>query len=120
MFDAAAYMDLRRLPELFCGFQRRPGRGPTHYPVACAPQAWAAATPFALIEAALGFEFAPASCEIRLRNPRLPRFLGQLVLRNLRLGAASVDLMVRRQGDEVSVELLRTSGKVEVSITFAR
>ncbi len=120
MFDAAAYMDLRRLPELYCGFQRRRGRGPVNYPVACAPQAWASATPFALIQAALGLEFAPAAREIRLRNPRLPRFLSELVLRNLRLGDASVDLLVRRHDDEVSVELLHTSGKIEVAVTFAR
>ena len=120
LFDAAAYMDLRRLPELFCGFQRRRGRGPTLYPVACAPQAWASATPFTLIAAALGLEFDTVAGEIRLRNPRLPQFLSDLVLRNLRLGAASVDLMVRRHDDEVSVELLRTSGKIEVSVIFAR
>src|SRR5215469_8691082 len=96
MFDAAAYMDLRRLPELFCGFQRARGRGPTLYPVACAPQAWASATPFSLIEAALGLQFDPFAREIRLRNPRLPGFLGELVLRNLQLGEANVDLLVRR------------------------
>ena len=39
LFDTATYMDLRRLPELFCGFQREKRRGPTLYPVACAPQA---------------------------------------------------------------------------------
>src|SRR5690242_7980364 len=120
LFEAASYMDLRRLPELFCGFQRRRGRGPTLYPVACAPQAWAAATPFTLIEAALGLEFDRDTSQISLRNPRLPPFLGQLVLRNLRLGEASVDVMVRRRGDEVSTQLLHTSGKVEVSVTFAR
>ena len=48
LFDAATYMDLRRLPELFCGFRREKRRGPTLYPVACAPQAWASATPFTL------------------------------------------------------------------------
>jgi glycogen debranching enzyme len=57
LFDAATYMELRRLPELFCGFQRQRGRGPTLYPVACSPQAWASATPFTLIEASLGLEF---------------------------------------------------------------
>ena len=55
LFDAATYMDLRRLPELFCGFQRGRGRGPTLYPVACAPQAWASATPFPLMQACLGW-----------------------------------------------------------------
>ena len=59
-------MDLRRLPELFCGFQRERRRGPTLYPVACAPQAWASATPFTLLEAALGLEFDAARGEIRL------------------------------------------------------
>ena len=52
LFDAASYMDLRRLPELYCGFQRGRERGPTLYPVACSPQAWAAGTPlhaFAII-----------------------------------------------------------------------
>ena len=59
LFDAATYMDLRRLPELFCGFQRQRNRGPTLYPVACSPQAWASATPFSLIEASLGLELDP-------------------------------------------------------------
>ena len=85
-------MDLRRLPELFCGFQRRRGRGPTLYPVACSPQAWASATPFSLIEASLGLEFDPEHGEMRLRNPRLPPFLDEMTLRNLRLGDASVDI----------------------------
>ena len=75
LFEAATYMDLRRLPELFCGFQRRRGRGPTLYPVACSPQAWASATPFLLLHASLGLEFDPSRREIRLRDPRLPSFL---------------------------------------------
>jgi glycogen debranching enzyme len=119
LFDAATYMDLRRLPELFCGFRREKGRGPTLYPVACAPQAWASATPFTLLEAALGLEFDAAQGEIRLRNPRLPAFLNEVVLRDLRLGASSVDLRVRRHGEDVSLEVLRTRGEIRVSIVLA-
>jgi glycogen debranching enzyme len=119
LFDAATYMDLRRLPELFCGFRREKGRGPTLYPVACAPQAWASATPFTLLEAALGLEFDAAHGEIRLRNPRLPAFLNEVVLRDLRLGASSVDLRVRRHGEDVSLEVLRTRGEIRVSIVLA-
>ena len=119
LFDAAAYMDLRRLPELFCGFQREKQRGPTLYPVACAPQAWASATPFTLLEAALGLEFDAQRGEIRLRNPRLPAFLNEVVLRDLRLGPSSVDLRVRRHGDEVSLEVLRTQGQIQVSIVMS-
>jgi len=119
LFDAATYMDLRRLPELFCGFRREQGRGPTLYPVACAPQAWASATPFTLLEAALGLEFDAGRGEIRLRNPRLPAFLNEVVLRELRLGPSSVDLRVSRHGDEVSLEVLRTRGRIQVSIVLA-
>jgi glycogen debranching enzyme len=114
IFSAASYMDLRRLPELYCGFPRRRGRGPTLYPVACAPQAWAAGTPFMLLQAALGLTFDPTRREICLHNPYLPPFLGHLVLRGARLCDGSVDLVVRRDGDAVSVEVLRTEGAIRV------
>ncbi len=120
LFEAATYMDLRRLPELFCGFRRERRRGPTLYPVACAPQAWASATPFTLLEAALGLEFDVARGEIRLRNPRLPSFLNEVILRDLQLGASSVDLRVSRNGDDVSLEVLRSRGQIQVSIVLTR
>jgi glycogen debranching enzyme len=118
LFEAATYMEMRRLPELFCGFQRGRGRGPTLYPVACAPQAWASATPFTLFEASLGLQFDPHANEIRLHNPRLPPFLDEVVLRNLQLKQASVDLKVRRHANEVSVEVLERRGQVQVSVVF--
>ncbi|HWX84788.1 MAG TPA: amylo-alpha-1,6-glucosidase [Xanthobacteraceae bacterium] len=120
LFDAATYMDLRQLPELFCGFRRERRRGPTLYPVACAPQAWASAAPFTLLEAALGLEFDAERGEIRLRNPRLPAFLNEVILRELRLKDASVDLRVRRHGDDVSLEVLRERGQIQVSIVLTR
>ncbi|MGT2482055.1 amylo-alpha-1,6-glucosidase [Methylobacterium oryzae CBMB20] len=50
MFDTSLYQDQKRLPELFCGFMRRtPARTRVSYPVACSPQAWAAAAPFAFL-----------------------------------------------------------------------
>ena len=119
LFEAATYMDLRRLPELFCGFQRERRRGPTLYPVACAPQAWAAATPFSLIESLLGLEFEPQSNEIHLRNPRLPAFLDEVILRNLVVGDSSMDLKVRRHGDEVSLEVLRARGRIQASVILS-
>ncbi|MGA2892512.1 MAG: amylo-alpha-1,6-glucosidase [Xanthobacteraceae bacterium] len=119
IFNAATYMDHRRLPELFCGFQRQRGHGPTLYPVACSPQAWASATPFTLLEASLGLEFDPFKGEIRLRNPRLPEFLDEVILRNLRLASSTVDLRVRRHGDTVSLDTPRISGEIRVSIVFS-
>jgi glycogen debranching enzyme len=119
LFDAATYMELRRLPELFCGFQRQRNRGPTLYPVACSPQAWASATPFTLLEASLGLEFIPEQAEIKLRNPRLPPFIEDVLLRNLHLGAASVDLRIRRVKDEVALEVVRKRGRVQVSVVLS-
>jgi glycogen debranching enzyme len=120
LFEAASYLEMRRLPELFCGFQRSRGRGPTHYPVACSPQAWASATPFTLIEASLGLQFDPVANQIRLLNPRLPSFLDELVLRNLQLKQSSVDLKVRRHANEVSVEILERRGRIQVAVVLGR
>ncbi len=120
LFDAATYMDLRRLPELFCGFQRQRNRGPTLYPVACAPQAWAAAAPFSLIEAALGLEFHPEGSEIRLRNPRLPPFVEEVTLRGLSVGTSKLDVTVHRHDGGVSLEVLHTDGKVQISVISSR
>ena len=50
--------------------------------------------------------------------PRLPEFLNEVVLRDLRLGNSSVDLRVRRHGEEVSLEVLRTRGQIQVSIVL--
>ena len=115
LFDAAGYQELRRLPELFCGFVRKPRRGPTAYPVACAPQAWASATPFALVAACLGLEVDRARGEIAFRDPRLPDFLDELVIRDLRLGDASADVRLKRgDGDDVTVSVIRRTGEVRI------
>jgi glycogen debranching enzyme len=119
LFHAGTYMNHRRLPELFCGFQRQHGQGPTLYPVACTPQAWAAATPFALLQACLGLEFDPFANEIRLSNPRLPAFLDEVTLRDLQLGTSFVDLRVRRHGETVSLDTPRISGGIRVSIVHS-
>ena len=114
MFDAAKYQDLRRLPELFCGFLRRPRRGPTAYPVACAPQAWAAAAPFGMLAACLGLEMRQDRNEIRFNDPKLPDFLDDVVLRSLRLGPSRVDAHLRRDGWDVTVGILSRTGDANV------
>ena len=117
LFDASTYMDLHRLPELFCGFQRPRNRGPTRYPVACMPQAWASATPFCLLMAALGIETDPIAGELRLRRPSLPKFLTEVTVRDLHVGEEGrVDFTVRRDGSGVSLSVLHTRGDVEVSV----
>ncbi len=116
LFTAASYFDLRRLPELFCGFRKRQGAAPTLYPVACAPQAWAAATPFLLLQAMLGLEFDPATRAIQFRNPRLPRFVEEITLRNLGFVDARVDVALRQVGEHVALRILSNKGAVQVSM----
>jgi glycogen debranching enzyme len=117
LFDASGYLELKRLPELLCGFARRSGAGPTGYPVACAPQAWAAASVFAVLGAALGISFAPKERQIRFTRPTLPAWLSEVRLANLRLGEASVDLLVRRSGNDVVVSVVQRDGPVEIVLT---
>ena len=100
--DAARHQELGRLPELFCGFVRRPHRGPVPYPVACSPQAWASAAVFGLLAACLGLEIAHEEDEIRFRDPAMPAFLDEVVIRNMRLGATRADIRLHRYGDDVT------------------
>lgn len=114
---AASHMDLRRLPELFCGFRRSRGQAPTLYPVACAPQAWASAAPLAMLQACLGLKFEPELNRIVLASPILPHFLDAIDLRNVELGEAKIDFAVRRRGsDGVSLEVLRNDHGIEIAV----
>jgi glycogen debranching enzyme len=116
LFDATITMDLRRLPELFCGFPRRPALGPTSYPVACSPQAWSSATCFGLIGACLGVSFAADTRQICFRRPVLPHFIDELLVERLALGDAEVDVLFRRHVSDVAVNVVRRKGDVEVIV----
>ena len=116
LFDAASYMDLRRLPELFCGFVRRERNAPTQYPVACSPQAWASATTLCLLQATLGLELFDGSNEVAFYRPVLPAFIDQVHLRNLRLSGGSVDVLLHRHGNDVAATVTRRDGDVTVVV----
>lgn len=116
IFDAAKHQDLARLPELFCGFNRHPHRAPTPYPVACAPQAWAAASVFGLLGACLGLEMSHEKDEICFRNPVLPDFVDEVVIRNLRLGEGRADIRVHRHGHDVTANVLHRQGTTKIAI----
>jgi glycogen debranching enzyme len=116
LFEAASYMDLRRLPELFCGFAWRRLTAPTLYPVACTPQAWASATVFALVQASLSLSFDEHGDEIRFDRPVLPDFLDELHLRGVQTRQGEADVLLRRYGKEVSINITRREGKVALAV----
>jgi glycogen debranching enzyme len=117
LFAAAAYIDLRRLPELFCGFPRERGHGPTFYPVACSPQAWAAATPLSLLQSCLGLRFDTARGSVAFDEPLLPDFLDDVTLQRLSLGDAAVDVALHRRGKDLSIEVLGRRGRLGVDLS---
>ncbi len=114
LFDASLFVDQHRLPELFCGFPRRPGESLTLYPVACAPQAWAAASVFLLLQACLGLAIHAPERRLYFVRPLLPEFLQQVRITNLRVGEASVDLQLRRYDQDVGISVARREGPIEV------
>ena len=116
LYDASMQFAQHRLPELFCGFARRPGEGPTLYPVACSPQAWAAAAVASMLEACLGLTIDALTNEVSFRSPRLPHFIDRVELRELRVGPGAVDLRLQRYARSVGVEVTRNIGDIAVRI----
>ena len=112
------YGELRRLPELYCGFQRGRERGPYTVSGRMLAAGWAAGTPLLLLQSSLGLEFDDRN-EILLRNPRLPPFLNEVTLRNLRLNQSAVDLILRRHGNDVSLQVLRNEGQIRVAAVYS-
>jgi glycogen debranching enzyme len=118
LFEASLNFDLHRLPELFCGFPRRPSEGPTLYPVACSPQAWASAAVFAMLQACLGLDFHPGGPEVALRSPRLPEFIQWMKVNRLSVHSHSVDLLLQRYPNNVGIDVTRKVGAMEVKVAI--
>jgi glycogen debranching enzyme len=113
---AATHMHDRRIPELYCGFPRRPGRGPTLYPAACSPQAWAAGAPLSLLASLLGLTFDPTERVVRLVNPVVPTLAGSVTIRNLALGGATVDFVIGSRKGRPTLEVLRASANLHLRL----
>jgi glycogen debranching enzyme len=116
LFQAAASLELWRLPELFCGFRRGVGKMPTWYPTACSPQAWSAASAFLLLQASIGLSIDAFSRSVTLQYPVLPDFLETVYLRNLKVNDASLDLRLFRSGSSVAATVERRTGEVDVIV----
>jgi glycogen debranching enzyme len=116
LFDASAFMGRRRLPELFCGFRRRAGEGPTMYPVACSPQAWAAGVVFQLLQASLRLSIDWPARRLCVGPATLPAFLNYVRILNLELPFGNADLMFERHPLDLGVTVLRKTGAFEIAV----
>ena len=114
LLDLSENVIQHRLPELICGFGRRKGKGPTLYPVACSPQAWAAGSIFMVLQACLGLDVQARESRIYLYHSALPETLEEVQIRNLRVGGGSVDLAFERYGETVGVNIERRRGNIEI------
>src|ERR1044071_4288341 len=117
LFDATLFLELHRLPELFCGFPRRPGEGPTLYPVACSPQTWSSVAVFLLLQSCLGLRIEASQGRLSFSQPVLPPFLEHIEMKNLRIGDATVDLSFERHATDVGINILRREGRVKIVVT---
>jgi len=116
LFEASVMMDLQRLPELFCGFHRRAGEGPTLYPVACSPQAWASGVVFHLLQACLRLSVDIERHWVSIHRAILPPFLSYVKLLNIELPFGEVDLLFEKHPLDVSVTVLRKQGDFDVRV----
>jgi glycogen debranching enzyme len=114
MFDLSQAVDLHRLPELICGFHRRTGDSPTLYPVACAPQAWAAGAIYMLVQSCLGLQVDGVAQRVTFTHAVLPEEIEWLRIINLTVGTATVDLLLTRHPFDVGVTVLRRDGPVAI------
>jgi glycogen debranching enzyme len=116
LFEAVLQVEHMRMPELFCGFRRVDGYGPTQYPVACSPQAWAAGVVFMLIGSMLGLSPDAADNQLTLNRPHLPAWLSWIELRGLRLRDSRLTLRASQGQDGAAVEMLSRAGDAELVV----
>jgi glycogen debranching enzyme len=107
LFDASLFIELQRLPELFCGFPFRRGEAPTAYPVACSPQAWSVAAVFLLVQACLRISFDGHEKKLTLYKPVLPDYIKQLRISNLRFGDEQFELDMVKYEHDLGIHLMK-------------
>ena len=118
LFDIAFGALDFRLPELLCGFHRDGSRAIVAYPVACIPQAWAAAAPFMLVQALLGVSAHAPENRLMVDRPRLPDWLGSVEIRDLRIGPSTVSLAFHYSpSGSTGFSLLEQHGDVHVTMS---
>ncbi len=111
--EAGSFFALCQMPELYAGIERDRVNFPVQYPDANVPQAWAAGSVFAMLQALIGFDPDAPSGKLYL-DPALPDWLPELTLSDLRLGKRVFDVRFWREGADTRFEVLKgDAGAVE-------
>jgi glycogen debranching enzyme len=118
LFDVGGHTRDFRLPELYCGFERGGTNPPVAYPVACIPQAWAAAVPIMLLQAMLGISARAHEASLQIHRPTLPAWLRRLELHGLPVGTSTLSLVFESDNGITGVSLLRQRGAIEVNVAL--
>jgi len=113
-FESTRHFPDRRVPELFCGYDRAQFRVPVRYPVACSPQAWAAGASLLFCRTMLGLVPNAPADELLIVRPVLPEWLRSVTVEGLRVGESTIDLRYQRQGDHTFTEILRQTGSARI------
>ena len=116
LFEASIFFDQHRMPELFCGFPKRAGEAPTLYPVACAPQAWAAGSVFLILQSCLGIQIDAEAPAIRLTHSMLPESVPYARVTGLKVGPAELSLEITRHHRTASTAILDRRGDIDVIV----
>ncbi|MEX1136120.1 MAG: glycogen debranching N-terminal domain-containing protein [Balneolales bacterium] len=116
MFEATFFLELQRLPELYCGFDIRRGQGPTPYPVACSPQAWSVAVVYMMVQSCLNMEIDALERKVYLVRPLLPPFTDTLEIKNIRIGNSRLALNLYRYKTDVGIDVIEKDKNWEVIV----
>ncbi|MEB3287154.1 MAG: glycogen debranching N-terminal domain-containing protein [Vampirovibrionales bacterium] len=128
LVDVGRMMPLKRIPELYCGFSRDEAKvdPPVRYPVACSPQAWAAASVYSLLQSLLniyprfmdGMGAKNAEQALIIENPRLPKWINYMKIENMKIGDASVTMEFERTQQSVLVNIIDRSQNIPIYVVI--
>ena len=108
--DAASHFLSNQLPELYTAIERNEKSFPVQYLGANVPQAWAAGSVFALLQAILGLMANAPQGKLHV-DPELPEWLPDLTVQDLHVGGHQFDVHFWREGGETEFKVLQGDPK---------
>jgi glycogen debranching enzyme len=107
---AASHFLFNQLPELYTALDRDETNFPVQYLGANIPQAWAAGSVFALMQAMLGFRPDAPRGKLHV-DPLLPEWLPDLTIFDLHVGKQRFDIRFWRDSGQTQFEVLQGDPK---------